>query len=76
MKGALSAVLVIALLGHVAAHVSLLIGFARARSYKRVIGALLFPPLAPLWGYESGWKRRALAWVIALVVYAVGVALA
>ena len=53
------------------AHVALLAGLALRRPRWRGPLALLVPPLAPYWGYETGMRIRTLIWVGAVCVYAV-----
>jgi hypothetical protein len=68
-------VLAFALAAFVAAHFALVVGLAR-RSALRSVAALVIAPLAPWWGYRAGMRRRGLAWLIALAVYTLGLALA
>jgi hypothetical protein len=68
--------LAVSLLAHLGAWIVLLVRLARVRGYKGVLYPLLFPPLAALWGYESGFKREAFVWLGALAAYAIGVFLA
>jgi hypothetical protein len=60
----------------VAAHVVLVAGLARKRTWGRAVVALLVPPLAPWWGYRAGLRVATIAWCAALALYAVGVAVA
>jgi hypothetical protein len=76
MRTALTVVLAVSLLAHLGAYVTLLVRLARARGARGVIVPLLFPPLAALWGYESGFKREAYVWLGGLAAYAIAVALA
>jgi hypothetical protein len=59
------------------AHVALAIGLMRnkARWWRGGV-ALVVPPLAPAWGWSAGMRRTAYAWALAVVAYAMGVALA
>ena len=68
--------LVVALAALVAVHLALVYGLVRRRPRYRALFALLVPPLAPYWGWDTGMRRRALLWVCALAAYAVGVGLA
>lgn len=74
MRTALTVVLAVSLLAHLGAYVTLLVRLARGA--RGVIVPLLFPPLAALWGYESGFKREAYVWLGGLAAYAIAVALA
>jgi hypothetical protein len=69
-------VLVVAFVAFLAAHGALVVGLARRAPWWRALAGLALPPLAPWWGWHAGMRRRALAWGIALVVYAGGVAVA
>lgn len=55
----------------VTAHVSLVVGLLLRRPRWRGLVALVLPPLAPYWGYETGLRLRTLVWVGAVCVYAV-----
>ena len=68
--------LAIALAVHVGAHLALVAGLFARRPRYRALLALLVPPLAPYWGWDTGMTLRALLWVGALAAYAVGVGLA
>ena len=57
-----------ALLAFVCAHVSLVVGIAKTNKPRAAL-SLMIPPLAPFWGYELGLRRRAHAWLGALVSY-------
>ncbi len=59
-----------------AAHVALVAGLARKRTWGRALVALLVPPLAPWWGYRAGLRVATIAWCAALALYALGVAVA
>lgn len=72
----LSWALAAALALHAGAHVALLIALARAHPRYRAAMALLMPPLAPYYGYMAGRRRLTAAWLVGLVAYAAGVALA
>ncbi|HEY6462551.1 MAG TPA: hypothetical protein VIY73_20420 [Polyangiaceae bacterium] len=58
------------------AHVALVVGLGRARSWKAAVVALLLPPLAPWWGYRAGLRVATIAWCAALAVYTLGVLVA
>jgi len=60
----------------VAAHVALVAGLARRRTWGRAVLALLVPPLAPWWGYRVGLRVATIAWCAALALYALGVVVA
>jgi hypothetical protein len=55
------------------AHVVLLVGLLLRPPRKRGLFALLFPPLAPYFGFVDGQRRWSVLWVGALVMYGVGV---
>lgn len=67
--------LVVVLAAFVGAHLVLAGGLARSRAVGRAVGALLVPPLAPLWGWEAGLRRTTFVWGAALALYVLGVAL-
>ncbi|MEO8874058.1 MAG: hypothetical protein ABI461_00605 [Polyangiaceae bacterium] len=69
MRGVLSVLLAASLLAFVVAHVALVVGIWRARLRLRAPLALVVPPLAPFWGYELGFTRRAYTWLGALALY-------
>jgi hypothetical protein len=58
------------------AHVALVAGLARTRSWKVAAAALVVPPLAPWWGYRAGLRVATIAWCAALAVYTLGVLVA
>jgi hypothetical protein len=43
----------------------------RARPRWRGVLALVVPPLAPIWAFREGWRRSAILWIAAVVVYLV-----
>jgi hypothetical protein len=43
----------------------------RARPRWRGVLALVVPPLAPIWAFREGWRRSAVLWIAAVVVYLV-----
>jgi hypothetical protein len=53
----------------VCAHVALLFGL----TLKRALIVLLLPPLAPYFGLTSGKRAWSITWLVALVLYGVGV---
>ena len=76
MKAALPWLLLVALLTFTAAHLTIVVRFARAREWRKAALALLLPPLAPLWGWRAGMRTPVYAWTGALTIYALGVAAA
>ena len=48
----------------------------RQRPRYRGLVALLVPPLAPIWAYRARWRILAAIWLVAVVAYAVLVAVA
>jgi hypothetical protein len=75
---ALSVIVVVAAVGLVAwiaAHATLAASLV-ARGFWRAAIAFVVPPLAPWWGFRFGMPRRAWAWIVAIVVYAIGVIVA
>jgi hypothetical protein len=60
----------------VTAHVTLALGLARRRPRWRAPVAFVVPPLAPYWGWAGGMRVRATIWFVAVVVYAIALALA
>jgi hypothetical protein len=68
--------LAVVLTAFVVAHLWLLVGLARRGPWSRPLLALLAPPLAPWWGWNAGLRPPAIAWGAALVLYAIGVAVA
>lgn len=69
VRTALSIGLFLALLAFALAHVSLVVAIARRERPARAALAFVVPPLAPFWGYELGFRRRAQAWLGALASY-------
>ena len=76
MGTALVALLALALLSFVSAHLALVVGLALRAPRWHAAVALLVAPLAPFWGLRAGMRRLALAWLVSLGLYALGVALA
>lgn len=70
--------LVASLVALVAAHVALVVGLARLRPHVwwRTALSIVLPPLAPYWGFRHGLRVRTFAWLAAIAVYALGVAIA
>ncbi|MGD0524372.1 MAG: hypothetical protein ABSE49_04480 [Polyangiaceae bacterium] len=60
----------------IAAHVVLVAGLARRRTWTRALLAMVVPPLAPWWGYGAGLRAAAITWCAALALYALGVIVA
>jgi hypothetical protein len=72
---ALTAIVALALLAFLGAHVALLGAlFARAPRWRGAL-ALAVPPLAPYWGWRCELRARVYVWLSALVVYGTGVAI-
>lgn len=54
----------------VTAHVALALRLAlRERPRWRGLVALVVPPLAVIWGFRAGFRRNAVVWLVAVVVY-------
>jgi hypothetical protein len=68
--------LTLVFLAFVGAHLALVVGLARRGAWGRAIAALVVAPLAPWWGWGEGMRIRTVAWGAALLLYAVGVAVA
>lgn len=68
-------ILLLALVVHAGAHLAIAAGFLKRRAFKRAAIALVVPPLAPLWAWKDGMRSRVVAWLAALAVYAIGVAI-
>jgi len=64
--------LAVALAVFLGAHVSLIGGLARRRSWKGALAAIAVPPLGPWWGWAEGMRRRTVGWLASLAVYALG----
>jgi len=76
VKVALGWVLLAALLGFLASHVAICVALGRARGLRHGLLALVLLPLAPAWAWREGMRRHATGWLVALAVYACGVAAA
>jgi hypothetical protein len=74
MGAALVVLVAAALATFVGMHVALLVALALRRPRHRALVALVVPPLAAYWSWRAGIRRRVGVWAVALVVYAVGVA--
>lgn len=57
-------------------HVAVVSALARRMPRWRAPIALVIVPLAPLFAFRAGVKRRAIAWSASFVVYLVALALA
>ncbi len=55
----------------VTAHVAIAAGLALRSPRWRGLVALVAPPLAPYWAFQSGMRVRATAWVGAVLAYVV-----
>ena len=64
----------IAFVACVCAHITLVGSTARALGWRAAIG-LFVPPIAVYWAWERGMRRRVYVWVLAIVAYALGIAL-
>lgn len=53
----------------VTTHLALTYGLLRRPPWWRGAVAFVVVPLAPVWGMETGMKRRAALWILALCVY-------
>jgi hypothetical protein len=60
----------------VTAHVALSALLFRRKPRWRGLLALVFPPLAPFWGWSEGLKVWTVVWLVALVTYVAGFAAA
>ncbi len=72
---ALGIYLLVALVVMALVHAAVSVRIARAGRRRALLGFLV-PPLAPYYAWEIGQGYFAIAWVVALLAYAVGVALA
>jgi hypothetical protein len=54
------------------AHVSLIGGLVRRRSWASALWAIGIPPLVPWWGWSEGMRRRTAVWTATLAAYALG----
>ena len=54
-------------------HVALSLGFLWRRPWWHAPFAFVLAPLAPIWGFQEGMRRRASLWILAFVVYVVAV---
>lgn len=76
MRAALPYALFVALVAHAAVHVSIAAGLARRRAFAKAALAFFVAPLAPWWAWPAGMRRRTVAWLATIALYALGVALA
>jgi hypothetical protein len=54
----------------VTVHVALAIRLMRReRPRWRGLVALVVPPLAVIWGFRAGFRRNAVLWLVAVVIY-------
>jgi hypothetical protein len=73
LDAAILGMLVLGFATLVTAHVALVFVLTvKHRPRWRGLAALALPPLAPLWGWQSGHKKAAGIWVGAVVVYTLG----
>lgn len=68
--------LVAAFAALVTAHAATIFGLLRARRLGRALGALVVPPLAPVWAFTGGMRGRAVVWVTSAALYVAARALA
>lgn len=73
MNRVAAVLLLIGLVAFAGTHVAIVAELARRREWWRALVALLVAPFAPWWAWERGLRRRALAWIGALGVYAFGI---
>lgn len=52
-------------------HVATVFGLARQRQFGAAVAGLLVPPVAPYCAFVRGMRWRAIAWVLAAVLYVV-----
>ena len=55
----------------VSVHVATLFGLARQRQFGAAVAGLFVPPVAPYCAFVRGMRFRAIAWVVAAVLYVV-----
>jgi cell shape-determining protein MreD len=77
MTSFVTVLLVASLAALIVAHIALVIGLAQLqpRVWWRPLLAILLPPLAPYWGTRHGLRLRTYAWLAAIALYALGVAI-
>jgi len=68
--------LLVAFAAFCAVHVGLALRLVTRPPRLRGLLALGVLPLAPYWGWQQGFRRSAVAWVVALLVYAMLLGLA
>ncbi len=75
-----NAIVTMTLIGSFAAlvtlHVAAVFGLARAKAYGRAAGALVLPPLAPIFAFTRGMRVRAALWGVFAAVYATALVMA
>ena len=60
----------------VTVHFALAIRLMRSeRPRWRGLVALVVPPLAVIWGFRAGFRRNAVVWLVAVVVYLIALIL-
>jgi len=64
----------VAFLAWASLHGALVVGLALRGRWAAALAATVLWPIAAWCGWRSGMRGRSLAWIAALVVYAVGVA--
>jgi hypothetical protein len=74
MTHVVAAVVAMALVLFVGAHVTLLVSLVRRRPRYRALVALAVPPLAPYWAWRGELRTKVYVWLAALALYAAGVA--
>jgi hypothetical protein len=70
--GRMGFALAVALTVFLGAHLSIVAGLAQRHSWRMAASALVVAPLAPWWGWSRGMHVRAMAWLVALGLYALG----
>lgn len=65
---ALGAIGFFLLVAHLAAHVALVLAVGRDRPARGAL-AFFFPPLGVVWGWESGAKKRVIAYGATLLAF-------
>lgn len=64
-------VLVVSFAAFVTAHLALSLALAMRPPRWQGPVALIVAPLAPFWGLKAGLRKRAVAWLVSVAVYAV-----
>ena len=70
MRSLLALTLFASLLAWAIAHLLIVARLFRRHGAQRAVASLFIPPLAPLYAADAGDTRHALAWLGAVVVYA------